>query len=113
MSIRETVYGIKPMKKKALFGGLLPSVTDIGTAIRNIGAVAASYLIAGSVVAGVGTGYLAAKIPSKGKRDEETAKKSYTNERLKADIGYLSGKLREEWKASKQVDGTKSMTIMR
>lgn len=52
--------------------------------------------LAGTAAVGGGIGWAAAKLMSHTPEDIDLAKKEYQNERLKSDIGYLSGQLRQE-----------------
>lgn len=103
MNIRENVYG---MHKRALFEtatvaaatrGVAQAAGDTVNAAANMGASAFVWLLALSAAGGVGLGYVGAKLGAHGTQDIETAKKQYENERLKADLGYLSSKTRQEY----------------
>lgn len=99
--IKRRVYGIgRPVLEKKAAGGLWAAVMGVpSTLINAAGSVvggASAYLLGAALLAGAGMGWGAAKLTSKGKRDIETVKKGYDNERLKADIGYLQAKLKQE-----------------
>lgn len=86
------------MQKKAdpsaALTNLATSLVNTGADIISSGAV---WLLAAAAGAGVGIGYTGAKMTAHGKQDEDTAKKEYENERLKADLGYLSAKTKSEY----------------
>lgn len=72
-----------------------------------------SLFLLGSVVAGgVGIGALGAHITAHGKQDEDTVKKEYENERLKADIGYVSSRLEDEYNRSKTAVKPKAARVL-
>lgn len=116
-SIRKNVYGLEvPGLHKSAF---LPSGSILGTAggaisaAGDMTALGASYLVAASLITGIGTGWLASKAAEHGKQDEDTARKGYENERLKADIGYLRGKLKQEYsQAQRKGEPPRSMRLM-
>lgn len=101
-SIKARVYGLgrKPRMRKSAASGiaaalinLLPAAVDSAGKLTALGS---TYLLGAAMLAGSSMGWGAAKITSKGQRDIDTVKKGYDNERLKADIGYLSAKLKQE-----------------
>lgn len=100
---------IEAMRKQAgwtepFIGG----VKILGDAAQSAGAM----LIAASLMTGVGTGWLASKLTSKGKVDMENARRGYENERLKADIGYLKGRIEQEHAAQKRKQAPKNMYLL-
>ena len=95
------------MHKKA-DGGFTSFFKSIGAAAGGIAGGASTlaaysgvYLMA--LLAGIGGlgGWGLAKMTAHGKQDEDTAKKQYENERLKADLGYLSAQTGSEYEAFK------------
>lgn len=71
-----------------------------------------AYVLAASVLGGMGVGWAGAKLHAQDKQDEETARKSYELERDKADINYLKGKITQEYNASKMQQAPKSARIL-
>lgn len=67
-------------------------------------------LAAGGAIGG-GAGYLAAKMNAHDKQDIDTIQKEYENERLKADLGYLSSKAKTEADALKNQTKPKAARI--
>lgn len=117
MSIRESVYGMKPaqtppMRKQAIFGDLLPSFSDIHRLAADVLATSSSYLLAAAMGVGGTAGYLGAKMTAHGDRDIDTARKSYDNQRLRADLGYLSGKVRQEFDAQQRQQAPKPARVI-
>ena len=106
MSIRHSVYGVpeRDMAKKAAFNipVIMPILGDTARTLGDIGAAGAAYLIAAAMTGGVGAGWLGAKLTAHGDRDIDTMKKSYENQRLRADIGYLKGRVQQESDAAKR-----------
>ena len=100
---------IQGIRKKAGVGALLPTATNIFNTAGDLTAIGATYLVAASLMAGLGTGWVAAKATAKGKQDYDTAKKGYENEALSADLGYFANKIRQERDALKNTDKPKSM----
>lgn len=96
MDIRKNVYGLQ---KEALglsdLTGAVGDLIHLGGQVITEGGV---YVLAAAGAAGMGLGYAAARMTAHGPQDVETAKKEYVNERLKADLGYLSGKTKLEYK---------------
>ena len=72
-----------------ILGGTASDIVEASTRLLMLG------LIGGAALGG-GIGWGAAKLTSKSAEDIDLAKKEYQNERLKSDIGYLSGQLRQE-----------------
>lgn len=73
---------------------------ELGTAALNalssLGTAGALILIAGAAGTGGIGGYLAAKMTAKGPQDMDTIQKEYENERLSAELGYLTARTRSE-----------------
>ena len=84
------------MKKQA---GAFPGFSFLSTAADAVGETARDSVVlllaAGGAIGG-GAGYLAAKMNAHDKQDIDTIQKEYENERLKADLGYLSSKAKNE-----------------
>lgn len=106
MSIRHSVYGVpeRDIRKKAAFNMpvLMPIIGDTAKTVGDLGATGAAYLLASAMMAGAGAGWLGAKLTAHGDRDIDTMKKSYENQRLRADIGYLKGRVQQEADAAKR-----------
>jgi hypothetical protein len=83
--------------KRAFFGELIDATTELPQAVSEVLQNGTVLLLAGSGLLGGGIGYAAAKMTSHGKQDLDTVKKEYENERLKADLGYLTAKTRSEY----------------
>lgn len=85
--------------------GAAEALTHLSTALAQgatqLTTTGAVYLLALTGATGVGLGYAAAKATAHGKKDIDTVKKEYENERLKADLGYLSAKANSEYTAFK------------
>lgn len=113
MSIRQSVYGIEErgMRKQA-WPTLLPIVGDTARTIGDLGAMGAAYLIAAAMAGGAGIGWAGAKFLAHGDRDIDTAKKSYENQRLRADIGYLKGRVQQEADAAKRKTQAQSARVL-
>lgn len=96
MDIRKNVYGLH---KEALglqdFTGAVGDAIQLASHALSEGGV---YVLAAAGAAGLGIGYAASQMTAHGPQDIETAKKEYVNERLKADLGYLSGKTKLEYR---------------
>jgi hypothetical protein len=84
------------MDKRATWGSFLLGTDQIASAAANSTGMLMSYLIAASLLTGTTIGWGAAKLSSPGKQDKATVRKSYTNERLNADIGYVRERLKQE-----------------
>ena len=85
------------MNKQALLGELLDTATELPNIFMETLQNGSVLLLAGAGLLGGGIGYTAAKLTAHGKQDLKTVKKEYENERLKADLGYLSAKTRSEY----------------
>lgn len=114
MSIRHSVYGVpeRTMNKKAAWPVVMPVIGDTMRTVGDLGAMGAAYLIAAAMGAGVGAGYLGAKLTAHGDRDMDTMKKSYENQRLRADIGYLKGRVQQESEAAKRKQDAQSARVL-
>lgn len=114
MSIRQTVYGVRERQqvKRAAWPVLMPIAGDTMKTVGDIGAMGAAYLIAAAMFGGVGAGWLGAKFMAHGDRDIDTMKKSYENQRLRADIGYLKGRVRQEADAAKNKTQAQSARVL-
>lgn len=99
------LYG---MQKQAV-GGLLDSVIK---GFTDLGVVGSVYLLGATMLAGAGAGYLAAKATAHGAQDIDLAKKEYENERLKADIGYLSSQIKTEYDNQKNKTKPRSARVI-
>lgn len=93
----------------SIIAGIVPETMQAITAIGTTGAV---YLLAAAAMGGIGLGYAAANITAHGKQDIDTAKKEYENERLKADLGYMKGKLNSEYQAFKNQQTPKPARVL-
>ena len=100
----------KRMEKRA--ASFLPLAGGVISGIGNMASMASVYLIAGSILAGMGAGKLFAKFTSKGDQDVETAQKSYENERLKGDIGYLKARVQQEFADQQRRKGADQKSMM-
>lgn len=106
------------MRKRAGVGAAaaVNTATQTGIGAMNIASEIISsgavYLLAAAAATGIGAGYLGAKITSHGKQDEDTAKKEYENERLKADLGYLSTKTKSEYQQFKEKQAVKPARVI-
>ena len=113
-TIRRRVYGIGAprMEKKAApgFGPVMAVINSLVGGAGNLLSTGSAYLLGAALLAGAGTGWGISKLTSKGKRDIDTVQKGYDNERLKADIGYLAAKLKQE-KAEDSIEPPKAARI--
>ena len=84
----------------------------------NVGAAAAGahnaalYLIGAAALAGGVIGAFGAQLTAHGKQDEDTVKKEYENERLKADVGYVASRLEDEFNRSKTAVKPKAARVL-
>lgn len=90
-------------------GKLLSGMTAAGSDAITNGAL---YLLGAAAAAGVGIGAFGAHITSHGKQDEDTVKKEYENERLKADVGYVASRLEDEYNRSKTATKPKAARVL-
>lgn len=104
------------MVKRAAVGAAMNTATQAGVGVMNVASEIISsgavYLLAAAAATGIGAGYLGAKITAHGKQDEDTAKKEYENERLKADLGYLSTKAKSEYQQFKEKQAVKPARVI-
>ena len=98
----------KGMEKKALL-----ELVPIGfKAMFQAGTGSAILLIAGLSGIGASVGWGAAKMNAKDKQDIGTIQKEYENERLKADLGYVSSKMKSEYDAFKRKQPPKAARVI-
>lgn len=95
-----------------IFDAGVKTVGEGFSLLGNIGTAAAVYLLAAAAATGVGAGYTAATMTAHGKQDVDTVKKEYQNDRLKADLGYLSGKVKSEYQQFKDQQAPKPARIL-
>lgn len=102
------------MKKKAAAGlmsglGILAAhgIQTAGDLLSGTGA----YVLAAAMLGGYGLGWLGAKVTAHSEEDMETAQKAYENERLKADLGYLSAKTQQEFDAQQRKQAPKEAYV--
>ena len=97
--------GAAPVAMARTVGSVAATGTDAftNTALLLLGAAAS---------AGIGIGAFGAHITSHGKQDEDTVKKEYENERLKADVGYVASRLEDEWNRSKLAVKPKAARVL-
>jgi hypothetical protein len=92
------------------------ALTQAGTGLVNTFAdlvtTGGVYLLAAAAATGIGLGWAGAKMTAHGKQDEATAKKEYENERLKADLGYLSAKTKSEYQQFKDKQAVKPARVI-
>ena len=69
-------------------------------------------ILGAAAAAGVGIGAFGAHITAHGKQDEDTVKKEYENERLKADVGYVASRLEDEFNRSKTAVKPKAARVL-
>lgn len=72
----------------------------------------ALYLLGAAAVAGGAIGAFGAQLTAHGKQDEDTVKKEYENERLKADVGYVASRLEDEYNRSKENTKPKAARVL-
>ena len=103
-------------KKQAGFADIVDAgAKTVGEGVSllgNLGTAAAVYLLAAAAATGVGAGYTAATMTAHGKQDIDTVKKEYQNDRLKADLGYLSGKVKSEYQQFKDRQAPKPARVL-
>lgn len=109
MTYREAV---RMHKEAGLTDTLVSGAGDAIRTIGDLGALASTYLIAATVLGGAGVGWVAAKATAHGKQDEATARKGYEKERLTADLGNLTSKLRREYGASRMPREVKPARVL-
>lgn len=99
----------KQMQKKANFFSWFAK--GIG-GMADIGANTAVMLLAAGAGVGGAAGWLAAKMNAHDKQDIDTIQKEYENERLKADLGYLSAKTKSEYDALQNKQAPKPARVI-
>ena len=72
----------------------------------------ALYLLGAAAIGGGAIGAFGAYVTSHGKQDEDTVKKEYENERLKADVGYVASRLEDEYNRSKAATKPKAARVL-
>lgn len=88
--------------KRANAGSVLAGLASgVAQGFAQLGALGSVLLLAATAAGGVGLGWAASQATAHGKQDIDTNKKEYENERLKADLGYLSAKTKSEYEAFK------------
>ena len=97
----------KDMKKTAA----TPSVADYAGATGDILSNGAVLLIASLAGIGGASGWAGAKLNAHDKQDIDTIQKEYENERLKADLGYLSSKTKYEYDQQKNKQAPKPARV--
>lgn len=100
---------VKQASMADAFSGI---TTSIASGLAGLSGTAAVYLLAMTGLTGIGVGYAAAKATAHGNKDIDTIKKEYENERLKADLGYLSAKTNSEYEAFKNKQQPKPARVM-
>lgn len=80
--------------------------------LSDIGINALTLLIAATASVGGTGGWLWAKANAHDKQDIDTIQKEYENERLKADLGYLSAKTKTEAEAIKNKQAPKPARVI-
>ena len=86
------------MDKKAWWGPIKAAITGALGAVNLSNHLFAAAML-GAGLMGSSAGWAIAKATAHDDADTSIAKKEYGNERLKADIGYLSGQLDQERRA--------------
>ena len=102
------------MHKRATPGAMafLKSLFATGAAGTDAFTNGALYLLGAAAVGGGAIGAFGAHITSHGKQDEDTVKKEYENERLKADVGYVASRLEDEYNRSKNATKPKAARVL-
>ena len=119
MSIRKTVYGMPERKqgmvKTAVIPELFPAAGVVLGTLRDVGVLGSVYLLASAAGLGSSAGWATAQLKAHGDRELDTARKSYENQRLRSDIGYLKGKIQQEFAAAQnqqQQPGPRSARVL-
>lgn len=101
------------MHKKATGFSMLAK-PFIGAATASSDAITngALYLLGAAAIAGGAIGGFGAQLTAHGKQDEDTVKKEYENERLKADVGYVASRLEDEYNRSKTAVKPKAARVL-
>ena len=109
MNIDTVRKGMKKTASGALFAKALTLGAGTGRdAFSNL----ALYILGAAATAGAGIGAFGAHITAHGKQDEDTVKKEYENERLKADVGYVASRLQDEFNRSKDLTKPKAARVL-
>lgn len=87
------------MRKTAVIGDLVHAFRVGASALSEGERLFLGSLLLGSAAIGGTAGYLTAKASAHNNNDYEVAKKEYSNEQTKADIGYMYNRLAQERKA--------------
>jgi hypothetical protein len=112
MDIKRDIYGIDKLAGgEHNYGGWGTFFNFAPNVAANAGVLYTTYLLAASVLAGTAIGAGTAKLTAHGERDVDTVRKSYDNQRLMADIGYLKGKVRQEYDAQQNKTAPKAARI--
>lgn len=109
MSIR-ALYGMP--ERRGMVKRAEGAIAGVFQVLGNLVSLGYAQLLAAAVLTGGGIGYTAAKMTAKGTADIGTARKSFQNERARADIGYLATKLKDEHMADKDLEKEKPMRMM-
>ena len=99
----------KGMQKKANVWSWLTRGVE---GLADVGTNTAVLLLAAGASVGGSAGWLAAKMNARAKQDIDTIQKEYENERLKADLGYLSAKTRSEYEALQNKQAPKPARVI-
>lgn len=109
--LKQTVLYKQAFDASALWNAPKAALTwFFGTA--DIAANVALGVLGAAAAAGAGVGAFGSYITSHGKQDEDTVKKEYENERLKADVGYVASRLEDEWNRSKTATKPKAARVL-
>ena len=100
------------MLKKATVQAILKAVGAAAATGGDAFTNAALYTLGAAAVGGIGIGAFGAHITAHGKQDEDTVKKEFENERLKADIGYVASRLEDEYNRSKTAVKPKAARVL-
>ena len=98
----------KQMQKNAgAFTTAAASLLGLGDVLKG----SAVWLLAAAAGVGGTAGWVGAKLNAHDKQDIDTVQKEYENERLKADLGYVSAKARSEYEQLKNKQAPKAMRM--
>ena len=102
------------MRKQALFPWLAALKSAVPAAAAGTGAITngALMLLGAAAIGGGALGAFGAQLTAHGKQDEDTVKKEYENERLKADVGYVASRLEDEYNRSKTAVKPKAARVL-
>lgn len=110
--VQASMMSKRAMDKQAVVTNLIKSIGGPAAAAGAGAHNAALYLIGAAAIAGGVIGAFGAQLTAHGKQDEDTVKKEYENERLKADVGYLSSRLEDEFNRSKMNNKPKAARVL-